>query len=311
MRIAVEEAVAEDHRHPRLRHQVGDVAPLLERPPLRVEVRDLRPVDPLERQHAAAGVAPEDPRDAHVGMSREVAVEGVRVACLEAVVELLPDRAGELVDELMGVDEVEGADTLLGDSRRLVEQGEVRLDLARRAGPLHLHRDPSSVRQRRAMHLADRRSGDGPWVEFEEELVDGEPKVLVDHVLDVAEREGTDVVLECAELRDDVGRQDVRACRQQLAELDERRAELVEHLPQVLAALRRLPVQLDARPAAREELGQLVLVEPVAEAVADRDLRDLGETAEVSGGRLRHRVSVARRGAFSWASSRLLQGIEG
>src|SRR5439155_5292977 len=96
---------------------------------------------------AAAGVAPEDPRNAHVRMPGEVAVEGIRIAGLEPVVELLPDRACELVHELVGVDEVERPDTLLGDPRRLVEQCDVGLDLPRRAGTLDLHCDPFPVRQ--------------------------------------------------------------------------------------------------------------------------------------------------------------------
>ena len=44
-------------------------------------------------------------------------------------------------------------------------------------------------------------------------------------------RDGRDVVLERLELEDDVGRDDVRARREELAELDEGRPELIEHLP--------------------------------------------------------------------------------
>ena len=47
---------------------------------------------------------------------------------------------------------------------------------------------------------------------------------------------GAHVVLEAAQLGDDVGRDDVRARREQLPELDERRPELVEHLAQVSPA---------------------------------------------------------------------------
>src|SRR2546428_584613 len=78
----------------------------------------------------------------------------------EPVVELLPDRARELVDERPGVDEVERPDALLRDARGLVEEGEVGLDLARRARPLHLHRDAAAVRERRAVDLADRGGGE-------------------------------------------------------------------------------------------------------------------------------------------------------
>ena len=52
------------------------------------------------------------------------------------------------------------------------------------------------------------------------------------------EGEGTYVVLQATQLDDDVGRHDVRPRREQLPELHERRAELVEHLTEMLAARR-------------------------------------------------------------------------
>src|SRR5213076_1234194 len=98
-------------------------------------------------------VAPVDARDADVWMAGEVVVKGLRVARLEPVVELLPDRARELVDELPRVDEVERADPLPREPRGLVEESEVALDLARRVRALHLHGDAVPVRQRRPVHL--------------------------------------------------------------------------------------------------------------------------------------------------------------
>ena len=110
---------------------------------------------------------------------------------------------------------------------------------------------------------------------------------------DGLERKRPHVVLQAPQLGDDVRRHDVRPRREQLAELDERRAELVEHLAEVLAAWRRLAVHLHrARSATRKEVRQLVLVEPVAEAVANCDLRDLGQPPEILCRRLRHRPSV-------------------
>src|SRR5438105_6880076 len=42
--------LAEDHRHPRLRHQRREPAPLLQRPGGVVDVRELDPVEPFERR---------------------------------------------------------------------------------------------------------------------------------------------------------------------------------------------------------------------------------------------------------------------
>src|SRR5581483_9446413 len=84
------------------------------------------------------------------------------------------------------------------------------------------------------------------------------------------------------------------------AELDERRAELVQHLAEVLAAARahgrdRLdPLaleQLDAaarRARPRQEVGEAVRLEEVAEPVPDGDLGDLRQPPQVPLRRLRH-----------------------
>ena len=303
MRVAVEEPVPEDHRHPRLGDQVREPAALVERPVLDVDVGELHAVEVLERQHARARVRPVDLRHGDVRVPGEVVVERVGVARLEPVVELLPDRARELVDELVRVDEVERADALLREPRGLVHQREVGLDLARRVRPLHLDGDALAVRQRRAMHLADRCRRQRLLVELGEQALDRLAELLANRPLDVRERERAHVVLQAAQLGDDVGRHDVGPRREQLAELDERRAELVEHLAQV--------------PAARRSLDGRVLrsaaVDRIAEAVPDRDLGDLAQATEVALLRTRrHRVKCARRGGvLGNAGDRRLPGALG
>ena len=131
-------------------------------------------------------------------MAGEVAVERVRVPCLQPVVELLPDRARKLVHELVRVDEVERAHAFLGDLRRLIEQGHVGFDLSRRTWALHLDGDLLAVRKRRAMHLSDRGCGDRLLVELREELADREAEIFLDHLLDVGHRKRANVVLQAA-----------------------------------------------------------------------------------------------------------------
>ena len=257
-------------------------------------VGDLRPAKELEREDACARVRPVDARDADVRVPGEVAMEGVGVPPLEPVVELLADRAGELVDDLAHVHEVEGPHALLRDASGLVEEAEVGFDLLGRAGALDLDRDDMPVREHGSVHLADRRGGQRLAVELEEEALDREAEVFEDDALDLLVWERPHVVLEAAELGDDVRRQDVRAHREQLAELDERRPELVEHLAQVTPPLgrRRLRVECRLRPRPGQQVGQLVGLEPVAEPVPDRHLRDLGHAAEAALRGLRHAVSV-------------------
>src|ERR671937_2099287 len=83
-RVAVEEPVPEDHRHPGLGHPVRELAPGLDRDDARVEVGDLRAVEELERQHARARVAPVDARDLDVRVAGEVAPECLGVPPLQA-----------------------------------------------------------------------------------------------------------------------------------------------------------------------------------------------------------------------------------
>ena len=147
------------------------------------------------------------------------------------------------------------------------------------------------------MHLADRRGGDRALRELDEELLDRQAKLELDDLFDLLERKRRDVVLELAKLEDDVRRHDVRPSREQLSELDEGRAELVEHLAEVLPALGALAVARRRPAAPREEICQPVALEEVAEPVLDGDLGDLRDPAQVARRRSPsgHGLSVARR----------------
>ena len=238
MRVGVEEAVPEDHLHPGVGDPVGQLAAGVDRRRLELEIGELHALEVLERQHPHAGVVPVDLGHDDGVRVREVAPERVGVPRLELVVELLADEARELVDEVVDVDEVERADALPDQAGGLVEEGEVVLDLTRRVRPLHLDDDLVAVRQHRPVHLADRRGCDRRLAELDERLLERQAELALDDLAHLRERERAHVVLEPAQLGDDVRRDDVGPGREQLAELDERRAELVEHLPQVPPALR-------------------------------------------------------------------------
>ena len=121
------------------------------------------------------------------------------------------------------------------------------------------------------MHLADRRGRERLLVELGEQPLDRLAELRADRALDVRERERAHVVLEPAQLGDDVGRNDVGPRREQLPELHERRPELVEHLAQMPPARRARLVALAA-----------AAVDDVAEAVPHRDLGDLAQAPEIA-----------------------------
>ena len=119
-------------------------------------------------------------------------------------------------------------------------------------------------------------------------------EIFLDHPLHVLERERPDVVLQSPQLADDVRRKEIRPHREQLPELHEGRAEIVEQLAEVAAALARARCRAADRVLARHEVGQLVRGEEVAEPVPDRGLRNLGDPPDRPRGRGCHPLSVAR-----------------
>ena len=215
-------------------------------------------------------------------------MERLSVPALEPVVELLADLPRELVHERARVDEVERTHPFPDELRSLVQQDEIGLDLAYGIGTLHLHRHLAAVRKRRAMHLSDRRGRDRHRVEVEEQPLERVPELLLDDALGLLEREGAHVVLQRPQLGDQVGRHDVRPGGQKLAELHERRPELLQHLAQMLSARGRCHRVDVGDPPSGNEVGELVRLEEVAEAVAHHDLRDLGQATERARRRLGH-----------------------
>ena len=124
----------------------------------------------------------------------------------------------------------------------------------------------------------------------------GWPSSSLHDLLDLGERERADVVLELSQLDDDVRRNDVGPAWR-AAGRTSRTSGRARRASRAGAGLARTPPLRPARPfVTGKEVGQLVAREEVAEAVLDRDLRDLGHPAEVARLRARsHAVSLARQ----------------
>ena len=137
----------------------------------------------------AGRVLPDHARDDDPVVAREVAVEGLGVPRLVPVVELEPDRARELVHELLRVHELERLHPLAKEARRLVQQPEVGLDLLGRRRALDLDRDLLPVREHGPVDLPDRGRRDRGQVELEERLVEREVELRLDDLAHLLERE--------------------------------------------------------------------------------------------------------------------------
>ena len=108
----------------------------------------------------------------------------------------------------------------------LVEHGEIGEHLFEDARTLHFDRDRAAVAQRGAMHLSERRRRERLFVEGEKRLRQAHVQVVFDRLLHIGQRNGIDVVLQAAQGLEIGRRQQVGARREDLTQLDERRAEL-------------------------------------------------------------------------------------
>jgi hypothetical protein len=160
-------------------------------------------------------------------------------------------------------------------------------------GPLDLDHDLAAARQRGPVHLAERGGGQRLLLELREEVADLAAELGLDDLGDDVEPERLGVVLEPRQ-RGGVRRgQQVEAGRQQLAELDVRRAELLE-VPRERRRLRLVPH--------RRVLVEGELVEPdpgdqVGAAVTGQQPREGGVPSDVPGAQGRHAGQHARSGS--------------
>ena len=120
----------------------------------------------------------------------------------------------------------------------------------------------AAAAQHGAVHLAERRGGDRFRLEGLERLGQADAQLLLHDPLDVGVRKRSDVVLQARERLEVRGRQQVRARRQELSELDEGRTELLEIVrkgPGLGGVAGQRPGSLVAR--VRDEVGLPVLGE--------------------------------------------------
>jgi hypothetical protein len=228
MGIGVEEPVDEDLLHVGLEELLGQIRPVDLEPGERADRGDLAPADVVHGQHARRRVVLDGERDDDPLELGQVAAERHEVLRLEPVVQLAREALPELIEDrlepVVAADLGVGVEELGDRRQRLDVLGDALPD----AGPLHLHRHLAAVAEPRAMHLAERGRGQRGRVELREALREPDTELARDDLLDLGERKRRDVVLEAAQRLDVRGGQDVGARREELAELDEGGAHLLE-----------------------------------------------------------------------------------
>ena len=185
-----------------------------------IEVGELDPIDPLHRQHPAAGGLAMDGGN---GDARVVAVqpgEGFGVAGLVDVIHLLEHPLAELIDEphQIALDHAHVAVEPAGD---VADDVEIQGDLLPQAGPLHLHRHPLPRLENAAVHLAEGGGGDGVLLQRSEDFVHRGSQILLDAGHRQGAVEARQLVLQLGQFLQQQGRDDVGPGGEGLARLDE------------------------------------------------------------------------------------------
>ena len=266
MRIGVEEPFAEDLLVVAREQLAGGLAAgLLGRRLAHADAGDL-----VHDEQAAGRELEVDARrveTVEVGQQRPDALDA---GGLDREIELAPQRFREVREHRGQVDDALEGGPVAGLLREQLEQGEVLEDLAFRARALHLEHDRRAVGQARTVHLRDRPGRERMRVDVRERVLPRHAELALHHRDHLGLRQRRHVVLQPGELRDELGRQQVRARREHLAELGERRAELLERLAHPARAVGRRAV--------------------VAQAVTGEDPSDLGSAAEQALARLALRL---------------------
>ena len=169
----------------------------------------------------------------HVRVAGELSGEALGVVALLQVVQFLTDGVGELCGE---------TDDVVVDGRRppargadgeVVQDLQIDVHLLHDAGPAHLDHDVRTVCEHRQVRLPDRGAGERLGVEPGERFSGGAAELLGDRRLDRVGRYRRGAVLELGQLFLEVAGKQVGTRGQDLPQLDERRAELLQRQSEV------------------------------------------------------------------------------
>ena len=194
----------------------------------RIHVADRRAEDAFLHQHFGAAVIPVDLGYVQHIRALKVAFELSRVGSLAHQVELIEDRVLVFVDNLERFQSLAMLPISVSEARKHAQDSEIAFDLLVNAGAQNLDDDLGAV-----LELAP--YAPGRWTprqaaRYRSARIRRRPIAVsvVDNLDSLFGRERWDRVLQFRQLVGDVGGQQVAACRDGLAELDEDRSKLLE-----------------------------------------------------------------------------------
>ena len=185
------------------------------------KVVDLDAGHVFQGQHAAGGVLPEDIGDVDAGIIREVGCKAVGVMPLGDEIQLGAGGGRELGVELIQIDAACDPAIPLQPAQCQPDRRQVGGNEPLDSGALHLDHDLRPVHQTGPVHLGERRRGLRHRLEAGENLFHRPPELDGDQGPDVGQRLRRHLVLQPLQLIGDRGWQDVHACAEELAQLDQ------------------------------------------------------------------------------------------
>ena len=231
MHVRMEEVVFEDLREERLdpaRRKFLHVGPA------GFQFRDIgdrHALHPLDHEHVFMTVLPIDSRRVQQRRIGEVASQRRRIGGFEQQVQLVEDVSLVVGDHRLEPQPAGIAGEALKQRRDPVQQREVLLDEGFDVGPQDLDHHLDATGQRCTVHLRQGGGGEGLFIERGENLSDGFAGARLDTRDRGLCRKGRHAVLELREFVGEIRRQQVAPGGEDLAELDEDRAEILDCEP--------------------------------------------------------------------------------
>ncbi|MNQ78494.1 hypothetical protein D3C85_934070 [compost metagenome] len=189
---------------------------------------------PLQRQHPLADPVPDDGGGGHVAVLGHDLGQFRGGRRFQPHVQFKLERAGDDLDEGLGLQPPGGRDELLHQLGAQTHGIQSARHAALDAGPQHLDRHLAAVRQPCGVRLGQGRGGDR-LAQVAEQALDRTPQRALDLGAGFGQREGRQLVLQPAQILGELDAEDVGAGGQDLTQLDGHGAEVFEGLTDALA----------------------------------------------------------------------------
>ena len=190
-------------------------------------VVDLDARQVVETEHPAGAEFPDHRRDADARVVEELLPEAGGMLRLEAEIQLPHQYAAALLGDAHPVASGPPAGMALHHRRHLLEHLQVEAEETLQSGPLHLEDDLAAAAQAGPVHLSEAGGAEGIDRQIDD-LGPPLPQLPLEQGFHHCEGKGGHPVLEMGQFLHHLDGQHVGPGREQLAQLDERRAELEE-----------------------------------------------------------------------------------